>query len=389
MKKLLKRTWAEIDLDCLGHNVEYLRRGLPAGTRFLGVVKADAYGHGAVPVARELESLGAEYLAVSNLEEAAQLRQGDVTLPILILGCTPPEFAPEEAELGVTQEVHSLAYGRALSEQLPPGATLKVHIKLDTGMSRLGFFAYDRVETPGEIAELAALPNLHVEGAFMHFAVSDTPEEDAYTKLQHDRFMKVLADAAALGIEPKIVHCANSGAVIAYPEFAHDMVRPGIATYGLSPSLELRGQADLRPMMSLKTTIAAIRPFPAGITVSYGRTYRTPGPRRIAVCPVGYADGLPRRLSGQVEFLLRGKRVPQAGRICMDMCMVDITDIPEAKEGDTVTLVGSDGDQMITWDDWADQLGTISYELVCGISKRVPRVYIKNKAPVDTLQYIV
>ena len=389
MNKLLRRTWAEIDLDRLGHNVKTLRRGLPETTRFLGVVKADAYGHGAVPVARELEALGADYLAVSNLEEAVQLRQGGVRLPILILGYTPPELAPEEAALGVTQEVHSLSYGQALSEALPENASLKVHVKLDTGMSRLGFFAYDRPETPEEIAALAALPGLQIEGAFMHFAVSDTPSENAYTRLQHGRFMDALDAMAALGVRPEIVHCANSGAVIAYPEYAHDMVRPGISTYGLDPSGDLRGMADLRPLMSLKTTIAAIRPFEPGITVSYGRTYETKSPARIAVCPVGYADGLPRRLSGNAEFLLHGKRVPQVGRICMDMCMVDITSVPETAVGDVVTLVGQDGGEEITWDDWADRLGTISYELVCGINKRVPRLYRKNGTVVDTLQYIV
>ena len=389
MNKLLKRTWAEINLDCLGHNVKTLRSGLPASTRFLGVVKADAYGHGAVPIAKELEALAADYLAVSNLEEAIQLRQGDVKLPILILGYTPPELAPEEAALGVTQEVHCLSYGQALSEALPENTSLKVHVKLDTGMSRLGFFAYDRPETPKEIAALAALPNLTIEGAFMHFAVSDTPDEEAYTRLQHRRFMETLEAMASLGVRPEILHCANSGAVIAYPEFAHDMVRPGIATYGLDPSPELRGAADLKPLMSLKTTIAAIRPFDPGITVSYGRTYKTQAPARIAVCPVGYADGLPRRLSGQVDFLLHGQRVPQVGRICMDMCMVDITSVPDAKPGDTVTLVGRDGDREITWDNWADQLGTISYELVCGINKRVPRLYYKGGSMVETLQYIV
>ena len=385
----LKRTWAEIDLDHLRHNVETLRRNLPAGTRFLGVVKADAYGHGAVPVSRELERLGADYLAVSNFEEALQLRRADVKLPILILGYTPPELAPREAALEITQEVHSLEYGRALSAHLAKGHRLKIHMKIDTGMSRLGFFAYDRPETVPELVELAELPNLFTEGIFMHFAVSDTPAEEAYTQLQYRRFMDVVEALRLRGISPEIVHCANSGATIAYPQFAHDMVRPGIATYGLDPSGDLRGMADLRPMMGLKTTIAAIRAFEPGITVSYGRTYETPEKRIIAVCPIGYADGLPRKLSGTAEFLLHGCRVPQVGRICMDMCMVDITNVPEAKVGDTVTVVGRDGDQEITWDELADKLGTISYELVCDVNKRVPRIYLRNGAAVDTLQYIV
>ena len=387
---MLKRTWAEVSLDALQHNYQVLTKDLPEGCRFLGVVKADAYGHGAVPVARELQKLGAGYLAVSNYEEALQLRRGDVTLPILILGYTPVEFARDQAALHITQEVHSLDYGRQLSEQLEgTGLTLTVHLKIDTGMSRLGVFAYDRPETVPELVELCSLPNLHVEGAFMHFAVADTPSELDYTQMQHQRFMKVLDALKAHGIQPEIVHGANSAATIAFPAYHHDMVRPGIATYGLSPSEEMRGMADLQPLMELKTTIAAIRPFEAGVTVSYGRTYETPGPRTIAVCPIGYADGLQRRLSGKLHFLLHGKKIPVVGRICMDMCMVDITDVPEVQVGDTVTVVGRDGDAAITWDDWADQLGTISYELVCDINKRVPRLYLKNGEVVETLQYIV
>ena len=389
MKKILKRTWAEVNLDNLAHNVAVLREKLPAGCKFLGVVKADAYGHGAVPIARELERLGAEFLAVSNFEEAVQLRRGDIGLPILILGYTPPELAGEEAALGITQEVHSLEYGRQLSEAMTGRGILDIHMKIDTGMSRLGFFGYDRAETIPELVELHGLPGLRSTGIFMHFAVSDTPAQAEYTQVQHQRFVEVVEGLRARGIAPGIVHCANSGATIAYPQLAHDMVRPGIATYGLDPSGELHGMAALRPLMSLKTTVAAIRPFAPGITVSYGRTYTTPDSRVIAVCPIGYADGLPRRLSNQVSFLLHGRAVPVVGRICMDMCMVDITQVPEAQVGDTVTVVGRDGDECVTWDDWADRLGTISYELLCGINKRVPRLYFRGGEQVGSLQYIV
>lgn len=387
---MLKRTWAEVDLDNLSHNYKTLTHDMPEGCRFLGVVKADAYGHGAVPVAKKLEELGAGYLAVSNFEEAKQLREAGIGLPILILGYTPPEFAVEEVKLNITQEVHCLEYGQALSRAVSEaGMTLKAHLKVDTGMSRLGFFAYDHPETIDVLEAVWKLPGIQVEGVFMHFAVSDTPSEDAYTRLQHERFMGVVAALRERGLEPKIIHCANSGATIAYPEYHHDMVRPGIATYGLDPSGDMKGMADLKPLMSMKTTIAAIRPFASGITVSYGRTYKTEADRVLAVCPIGYADGLPRRLSGDVSFLLHGKAVPVVGRICMDMCMVDITDVPEAKVGDTVTVIGRDGDLENTWDDWADRLGTISYELVCGINKRVPRLYMENGTTVGKLQYIV
>lgn len=387
---LLKRTWVEVDLDHLRHNYHVLRKDLPEGCRFLGVVKADAYGHGAVPVARELERLGAEYLAVSNYEEALQLRRAEITLPILILGYTPVEFARQEAALNITQEVHCLEYGKALSDALAgTEMTLKIHLKTDTGMSRLGFFGYDRKETVSEMVEVWNLPGLKGEGLFTHFAVSDTPGEDKYTRLQHSRFMDVLEGLKARGVCPEIVHCANSGAAIAYPEFSHDMIRPGIATYGLDPSEELKGMADLKPLMGMKTTVAAIRLFLEGVTVSYGRTYETHGERTIAVCPIGYADGLQRRLSGEISFLLRGKRVPVVGRICMDMCMIDITDVPEAQVGDTVTVIGRDGELENTWDEWAKKLGTINYELVCGVNKRVPRLYYREGNLVDTIQYIV
>lgn len=383
--KELKRTWAEISLDNLKYNMDSLMKPLPEGCRFLGVVKADAYGHGAVAVSRELERLGAGYLAVSNYEEALQLRREDIRLPILILGYTPPEFAPELSALNITQEIHCLSYGKELSEKLQ-GRELKVHLKVDTGMSRLGFFAYDRPETLPELEQVYALPGIRVEGIFMHFAVSDDPGEEEYTRLQYQRFMTLVN---GLKVRPEIVHCCNSGGTVAYPAFCHDMVRPGIATYGLAPSAELAGMCDLKPLMSFKTTVAAIRPFSEGITVSYGRTYKTPADRIIAVCPVGYADGFNRRLTGQVEVLLHGKRVPVVGRICMDMCMIDITDVPETQVGDTVTLVGTDGNETISWDDWAEKLGTISYELVCSVNKRVPRVYLRNNEVVDTLRYII
>ncbi len=388
--KMLKRTWAEVDLDALRHNYRILTRNLPEGCRFLGVVKADAYGHGAVPVALELQKLGAGYLAVSNVEEAYQLRQGGVTLPILILGYTPEEFAEAEADEHITQEVHCLSYARALSQALAgTDKHLKVHLKIDTGMSRLGFFGYDHPETLSDLEDVFRLPHLEVEGIFMHFAVADTPAEDGYTRLQHERFMEIVNGLRERGHEIPIVHCANSGATIGYPEYHHHMVRPGVATYGLSPSEEMAGMADLKPLMGLKTTIGAIRPFAPGITVSYGRTYETDGDRVLAVCPIGYADGLPRRLSGNVEFLLHGKAVPVVGRICMDMCMVDITSVPEARVGDTVTVIGRDGAMESTWDTWAEKLDTIHYELVCGINKRVPRIYLRDGKEVDHLQYIV
>lgn len=390
--RLLKRTWADISLDHLAHNYAALRGNVPSGCKFLGVVKADAYGHGAVPVSRRLKELGAEYLAVSNFEEALQLRRADIRLPILILGYTPAVYAPDMADMGIRQEVHSLEYAEQLNTRMEgTGKRLPVHLKLDTGMSRLGFFAYDNEKSYDELLTAARLPRLHCEGIFTHFPAADScaREDRDFTRLQFERFTKMIGALEAAGCSFELRHCCNSAAAIFYPEFALDMIRPGIATYGVNPSDDLAGMIDLKPMMSLRTTISQIRDFDAGIGVSYGRTYTTPSPRRIAVLCIGYADGLPRRLSNQANFLLHGKRVPVLGRICMDMCMVDVTEVPEAKVGDTVTIFGTDGDACLSVEDMARSLDTIPYELLCDINKRTPRIYLDGAQRIEVLQYIL
>ena len=388
----LKRTWAEISLDNLNHNYHALREKLPGGTRFLGVVKADAYGHGAVPVSRYLVELGAEYLAVSNIEEAIQLRRGGIRGPILILGYTPPELADSLVAYGLRQEVHSLEYARQLQARLSGSKRrLRVHIKLDTGMSRLGFFAYDHPKTVDELRAVAEMNELQIEGVFMHVPVADSLEasDEAFCRTQYARFTAMLDALKAVGVEPELRHCCNSGASILYPQYAMDMVRPGIATYGILPSEELRGRIDLRPVMQLRSTIFQIRDYAPDITVSYGRTYRTEAPTRVAVVGIGYADGLPRSFSNRISFLLHGKRVPQIGRICMDMCMVDVSSVPEARVDDIVTVFGEDNGASIGVDAMAAELGTIPYELLCGINKRIPRIYLDGENETEVLQYIV
>jgi len=390
--KLLKRTWADISMDNLSHNYHLLRSRIPSDCRFLGVVKADAYGHGAVPVSRQLVDLGADYLAVSNMEEAVQLRRSYIRLPILILGYTPAFYAEDMVDMGIRQEVHSLEYARQLSEALAgTGKRLKVHIKLDTGMSRLGFFACHREQTLEEIRRVAALEGLVPEGIFTHFPVADSldPADQAATAAQFAAFTDMIGALEASGIQFKLRHCCNSAATLLHPEFALDMVRPGIATYGISPSQELEGRFDLRPLMSLRTTVSQIRPFEAGVGVSYGWSYKTPEPRRIAVLAIGYADGLSRSLSNRVSFLLHGKRIPVVGRICMDMCMVDVTEVPEAQVGDVVTVFGSDGEASIPVDDLARLTGAIPYETLCSINKRTPRFYLDGEQRMEVLQYIV
>ncbi len=391
--KTLKRTWADISLDDLEYNYHSIRSRLPSGTRYLGVMKADAYGHGAVPVSRALADLGAEYLAVSNLEEAVQLRRGEIRLPILILGYTPPEYAENMIYLDITQEVHSLEYAKELDASLAgTNYILNVHLKLDTGMTRIGFFAYDNERTLDELKQVAALPHLRIEGVFMHFCVADSTagEDVAFTRLQFQRFTDMLSAMEGVGIRPEIRHCCNSGATILYPEYALDMVRPGVITYGNAPSADLEGAISLRPMMSLHSMIAQVRTVPAGTDISYGRLYRTKEATRVAVLPIGYADGLSRLLTGKASFYLHGAMVPVIGRICMDMCMLDVSAVPDAKPGDVVTIFGYDEDgTLVPCERLASAQGTINYELLCQISKRIPRICHRGDKTEQILQYIV
>lgn len=386
--KLLKRTWADVSLDSLAYNYAQIKGHIPSGCKFLGVMKADAYGHGAVPVSSALVELGADYLAVSNLEEAVQIRRGGVRAPLLILGYTPPMYAENMIYLDITQEVHSLEYAQALNAALDgTNFILNVHLKLDTGMTRIGFTAYGEEADFQALLAAADLPHLHVEGVFMHFSVSDSrePEDVAFTQLQYQRFTKALDFLADHGVKPEIRHCCNSGATLLYPQYAMDMVRPGIMTYGIYPSDDTRDILDLKPMLSLHTTVSQIRTIPAGTAVSYGRTYTTDKAQTLGVLSIGYADGLVRRLSGRASFLLRGKLVPVVGRICMDMCMVDLSQVPDAQVGDTVTIIGDELPCRIL----ADHLDTIEYEVLCGISKRIPRIYHQNGNTSEILQYIV
>ena len=391
--KTLKRTWAEVSLDNLEHNYRAIKNHIPEGCRFLGVMMADAYGHGAVPLSHALCELGAEYLAVSNLEEAIQLRRGGVRAPMLILGYTPASFADTMVFMDITQEVHSLEYAKELDTALAgTNYILNVHLKLDTGMTRIGFFAYDHERTLPELLEVCGLPHLHVEGVFTHFCVADSkaPEDEAFTRTQYARFTAMLDALAAHGIRPELRHCASSGATILYPELALDMVRPGIATYGHAPSEDAEGILDLRPLMTVRTTVAQLREIPAGTSISYGRTYTAERDMRVAVLPIGYADGLLRGLSGKVSFRIRGRMARSVGRICMDMCMVDVSEIPEIRVGDEAALFGYDTDgTLLPCERIAQQAGTISYEILCGISKRIPRIYMQDGREQEILQYIV
>ena len=378
---VLRRTWAEIDLDALEHNYRRARTLTGPGVRYLGVVKADAYGHGAVQIGRKLESLGADYLAVSSLDEARELRHGGITMPVLILGHTPPDMVPELIRYRITQAVSALAKAEEYSAAaVACGGTLRVHIKVDTGMSRLGFLVRGGHFEGGvaAIAAACALPGLDAEGIFTHFAVADEDgeEDEAYTREQFGLFTAVIDALARQGRTFAIRHCANSGALARYPEMYLDMVRPGIALYGAGADAQ---RLDLRPVMSLKTCVSTIKVFDPDTTVSYGRTFRTAERTRIGVLPIGYADGFFRGLSNRASVLTKQGSAPIRGRICMDMCMVDLTELPDVHVGDAVEIFG----QRQRVDDLVSMLGTIPYELTCAVSKRVPRLYLEGGAVVE------
>ena len=364
------RTWAEIDLDALAHNYRLLR-GLAPDSRFLGLVKANAYGHGAVPVAKKLESLGADMLAVACLDEAVELREAGVGIPILCLGQTPVEYAFDLLAYNITQTVGDLETGKALSAAaVAAGKTLKIHVKLDTGMGRLGFAGSAINE---EIRALCALPGLEAEGIFTHFANADGDE--AYTKGQDDAFICTINELYHEDkLNFKIYHCAASAAVLNYPWMSMGMIRPGIALYGHVPDPSVK-DPGLKPVMTVKSRIAAVRDLPAGAKISYGCTAALKRDSKIAVLPMGYGDGLPRALSNKLEVLIGDRPCPVLGRICMDMCMVDVTDVSGVKAGDIATVYGPG----LT--DCAAQLaGTIPYELLCQLTPRVPRVYLEGGA---------
>lgn len=368
-----QRTWAEISLGALEHNYRSLRAMLPDGCRLLGVVKANGYGHGAVTVGHKLAELGCEMLAVACLDEALELRRAGIHTPVLIFGITPPELAQQVVEHNITQAVFTMELAQALSDAAGQlGKTARVHIKLDTGMSRVGVLANEPERAAEQVAKLCALPHLEHEGIFTHFANSDGDEE--YTMLQFTRFLDTISALEKdYGITFEIRHCANSAAALQYPCTHLDMVRAGIAVYGHYPDPSCRGLdgQGLVPVMSLYTRVAAVREVPAGTAVSYGCASVVERDTRLAVLPIGYSDGLFRLLSNRFGVELNGKLAPIVGRICMDMCMVDVTDLPEVKTGDVATVFGTDKPVEVA----ADLVDTIQYELLCAVSPRVPRIY--------------
>ena len=366
---LLRNAWAEIDLNAVAHNIKEAKMKIVTGTKLCAVVKADAYGHGAVPVAKAALSAGADFLAVALLQEAIELRDADIFAPILILGALQEEYAEETVAYGVSQALFTLASAKALSAAaVKLGKKAKVHLAIETGMNRIGILP----EHAGEFAaQVMALPGIEIEGVFSHFAMADAKDK-AYCREQYAKFQNALFQIRAQGIEIPIKHISNSATISEAPEMQLDMVRQGITLYGLWPSEEVERCLDYQPVMKLKAKVAYIKQIETGETVGYGRTFKAERATKVATLPLGYADGISRLLSNKGYVLIKGQKAPIVGRICMDQFMVDVTDIEKVDIGDEALVFGSEelsADQVAAW------IGTISYEVLCAISKRVPRIY--------------
>ncbi|MDJ0737970.1 MAG: alanine racemase [Nostocaceae cyanobacterium] len=373
---LSQRAWVEINLKALSHNVRQLRCLLSPNTQLMAVVKADAYGHGAISVAQTALKSGADWLGVATVPEGIQLREAGVKAPILILGATHTAeqiqaIAQWNLQATLCSPKQALIFDDTL-KKVKYNTPISVHIKLDTGMSRLG----THYSQAGNFVQLVQrLPNLKIASVYSHLATADSPDPTVM-KQQHRRFEEAIAQIRALGIEPPCLHLANSAATLSDKALHYDMVRVGLAVYGLYSAPHLQNTIDLQPVLQLKAKVTQVKTITAGTGVSYGHTFIAKGDMRIAVVGIGYADGVPRHLSNKIEVLVCGKRVPQIGTITMDQLMLDVSAIPDLQEGEVVTLLGQVGKELISADDWADKLDTISWEILCGFKHRLPRVAV-------------
>lgn len=366
-------TSAFIDREALRFNYRQLRSRIPAGAAMMAVVKADAYGHGDIEVARVLEAMGSEFFGVAIPEEGARLREAGIKRPVAVLGGIFPDQAGDVFDYDLTPVVFDMKTARSLdSEARKRGAIKKIHVKIDTGMGRLGLLPS---EAGRFFAGLKELHNLTVEAVLSHFAESESADK-VFSESQLSDFKRSLEEIRGMGFDPLFTEIANSAAIVDLESSHHSLVRPGIMLYGSYPAERLRERLELKPVLQLKTRILHLKGVPPGFSVSYGRRFATKRQSMIATLPIGYADGLPRRLEGKGEALVGGKRVPLVGAICMDLAMADVTDVPDAKAGDEVVIIGSQGAETITAEEVAGKAGTISYEIFCGISRRVPRVYL-------------
>ena len=372
MEKFLRRTWAEIDEKALLHNFEIIKQ--TAKSKICAVVKANAYGHGVEIVAPALQKAGADFFAVSNIEEAVELRESGITKPILILGYTPCEYVCELKKHNISQCVYSLEYAKELSnEAVAYNSKIKVHLKLDTGMSRIGFDCRsDSLDGIDDAIKAANLDGFEIEGIFTHFAVSDrnADQEDGFTSEQYNRFCKAINVLKSHNIDPEYKHCCNSAALCQDNDKHLNMCRACIILYGLTPSADLHLQQDFIPVMSFKSVVSQVKVIKQGDTVSYGRTFKANKDITVATVSAGYADGYSRLLSNKAEVIINGRRAKIIGRVCMDQFCIDVTNIPDVKRGDEVSLFGDD----LPVEELAEIIGTINYELVCAVSSRVKRI---------------
>ncbi|MBQ2729644.1 MAG: alanine racemase [Clostridia bacterium] len=380
-----KRMYAKIDLDSVGKNVKGVRDRIPCGTRIMAVIKANAYGHGAVTLAKYLDGR-VEWYGVANIDEALELRNAGIEKEILVLGCLNPLEYRAAVENDITVTIASLADAEKLSKTASGLKTeAKCHIKLDTGMSRIGFQAND--ESVSAVKSIAGLPSLKIGGIFTHFALADSKDKTVAEK-QREIFDVFTNKCEKAGVVLPVKHVNNSAATMELDRH-YDMVRMGIMLYGLYPSEEMDRSYPLYPAMSLISHISFIKELEKGRGISYGHTYITDKNTVVATVPCGYADGYPRCLSGRAEVLIRGVRCPILGRICMDQMMVDVTHVPGVNRGDEVVLVGRSGDEFIPVEEIADNAFSFNYEFVCGVSRRVPRVYFENGEYKNTVSYLI
>ena len=381
------RIYAGIDLDALKYNVEGITRCKAESAMLMGVIKANAYGHGAKVFAHELDRMGFDWFAVATVDEGIELRRDGIEQPILVLGYTCEAQYPDMVQWEITQTIYSLDMAKAFdAAAAKAGKVANIHIKIDTGMSRIGFLPGE--ESLDEIEKIHELRHLRIQGMFTHFACADMRDK-THVGHQIEKFHQMIDGVRQREIPVEIFHCSNSASIMELPSEHMNLVRAGIILYGLYPSNEMEEKRlPLKPVMSLYSHIVHVKEVPEGVTVGYGATYVTGRPTRIATVPVGYADGYPRSLSNRASVLLHGRRVPIIGRVCMDQFMVDVTDMPQVSVGDVVTLIGQDGEEILSVEEISEMAGSFNYEFVCDVSRRVPRVYIKNGKPVSVVNYL-
>lgn len=374
--RLKQRAWVEIDLGALAHNIKQLKNILSENTQLMAVVKADAYGHGAVNVAKVALDSGASWLAIATIEEGIELRKAGITSSILILGATNSAAEVKAIwEWQLQPTICSLAQAEVFAQTLASlGGELPVHIKLDTGMSRLGFPWQAAVTV---VEKIQRLPGLKIFSVYSHLATADQLD-NTILQLQQQRFQQAISSLAKAKISIPLQHLANCAAVLTSREFDYDLVRTGLAMYGLSPAPHLADKVDLKPVLSVKARITQIKTIPAGQGVSYGYQFIAQQATAIAIVGIGYADGVPRNLSNNLEVIIRGQKVEQIGAITMDQLILNVSKLPELQVGEIVTLLGKDGDVQITADEWANKLNTISWEILCGFKHRLPRITLSQ-----------